>query len=66
MLETLNKMINVEDDIDVFYKSNAMSVKLLPPHLISQVKILYLQTLNDLELNNMQHQHQQPTHHQST
>lgn len=41
---------NSEDDVDMFYKSIALSVKRLPPHLISQAKMQHLQIVNNLEL----------------
>ncbi|RZF41331.1 hypothetical protein LSTR_LSTR000045 [Laodelphax striatellus] len=39
-----------EDDIDLFYKSVAASVKQLPPHLAAQAKLVHLQALNDLQM----------------
>lgn len=43
------KSERTEDDIDLFYKSVAMSVKRLPRHLISSAKTQHLEILNDLE-----------------
>lgn len=43
------KSESTEDDIDLFYKSIAMSVKRLPKHLISLAKTQHLQTLVNLE-----------------
>ena len=40
---------NDEDHVDVFMKSIAMSVKKLPPHLISRAKIEILTTVSRLE-----------------
>lgn len=38
------------DDVDHFFKSLALSVKKLPPHLISQAKLKMLTIVTDLEL----------------
>ncbi|CAH1109078.1 unnamed protein product [Psylliodes chrysocephalus] len=39
-----------EDDVDVFYRSIALSVKRLPPHLIAKTKLRHLETVNELQL----------------
>lgn len=39
-----------DDDVDTFYKSIAMTVKKLPPHLIRKAKIKHLEVLNELEI----------------
>lgn len=49
----LNDMSQKQDDIDIFYKSIAFSVKRLSPMLRAQAKMQHLQTLNDLELKHM-------------
>ncbi|XP_029348548.1 uncharacterized protein LOC115035057 [Acyrthosiphon pisum] len=61
LIETLNnkKMYCEEDDIDTFYKSIAMSVKRLPPSLRAEAKMQHLQILSNLEMKNIQNEHQQ-------
>lgn len=54
LLEALNNNSEKQDDVDIFYKSIAMSVKRLSPILIAEAKMKHLQTLNDLELKHMQ------------
>lgn len=44
-----NKNPECEDDVDLFYKSIAMSVKRLPKHLLSSAKTQHLQILTNLE-----------------
>jgi hypothetical protein len=38
-----------EDEIDLFYRSIALTVKRLPPHLIAEVKLQHLKTLTEME-----------------
>lgn len=47
-----------EDEIDVFYKSIALSVKRLPRHLIADVKLQHLKTVTEMELR-IYHEQQQ-------
>ncbi|KAK4879803.1 hypothetical protein RN001_007949 [Aquatica leii] len=50
LTETIYKNNNLqEDEIDLFYKSLAMSVKKLPRHLRSQAKLRSLQVVTELE-----------------
>lgn len=52
ILETFVNKTDVaqEDDVDLFYRSIAVSVKRLPPHLIAQAKLEHLQIVNKLQL----------------
>lgn len=43
---------NRDDDVDVFFKSIAMSVKKLRPELVNEAKMKALQTVFDLEKRN--------------
>lgn len=45
-----NTTAKQEDDVDMFYKSIALSVKRLPPHLVSKAKLQHLQIVTSLEL----------------
>lgn len=54
LLEAINDYSQRQDDVDMFYKSIAMSVKRLSPIFIAEAKMKHLQTLNDLELKHMQ------------
>lgn len=47
-----NVIQNRDDDIDVFFKSIAMSIKKLSPELINEAKMKSLQTVFDLEKRN--------------
>lgn len=47
-----NIIQNRDDDIDLFFKSIAMSVKKLNPELINEAKIKSLQMIFDLERRN--------------
>jgi hypothetical protein len=38
-----------EDEIDLFYRSIALTVKRLPPHLIAEVKLQHLKTVTELQ-----------------
>lgn len=50
MTQICSKKNTVEDDdVDHFFKSLAISVKKLPPHLIAQAKLKMLTVLTDLE-----------------
>lgn len=51
IVETFVNINNVaqEDDVDMFYRSIALSVKQLPPHLIAKAKLQHLQIVNDLQ-----------------
>ena len=40
---------NKEDEIDLFYRSIALTVKRLPPHLIAEVKLQHLKTVTEME-----------------
>jgi hypothetical protein len=40
---------NKEDEIDLFYRSIALTVKRLPPHLIAEVKLQHLKTVTEIE-----------------
>lgn len=45
-----NNVLGMQDDhVDLFFKSVAMSVKLLPRHLISKAKLRTIQMLIELE-----------------
>jgi len=61
LIETLNKKKSYveEDDVDAFYKSIAISVKRLSPLLRAEAKMQHLQILNNLEMKNIQNEHQQ-------
>ncbi|KAL4104830.1 hypothetical protein QTP88_020106 [Uroleucon formosanum] len=52
MTQLITKKKNTDeyDDVDHFFKSLALSVKKLPPHLISQAKLKMLTIVTDLEL----------------
>ncbi|XP_022160536.1 uncharacterized protein LOC111026715 [Myzus persicae] len=51
MTQLMTKKNTVEyDDVDHFFKSLTLSVKKLPPHLISQAKLKMLTIVTDLEL----------------
>ncbi|XP_069698200.1 transcription factor Adf-1-like [Periplaneta americana] len=47
IIDSLNQ--NYDDDVDLFFKSIAMSVKKLPPNLIHEAKMTSLQMVFDLE-----------------
>ena len=49
-IEPVSKMQELHDEIDLFYKSLAMTVKRLPRHLVLQAKLQHLQTVTELEL----------------
>lgn len=38
-----------EDEIDLFYRSIALTVKRLPPHLIAEVKLQHLKTVTEMQ-----------------
>lgn len=53
----VSKDNELDDDIDIFYKSIALSVKHLPPNLVAEAKIQHLNILNSLQLQATQQQH---------
>jgi hypothetical protein len=55
-----------EDEIDLFYKSIAFSVKHLPRHLIADVKLQHLKTVTEMELRVYHEQQQQQEFEQPT
>ncbi|KAJ8876875.1 hypothetical protein PR048_021323 [Dryococelus australis] len=49
LMEAISRTGAKEDDVDLFYKSLAVSVKKLPTHLQSQAKLKSLQIVIELE-----------------
>jgi hypothetical protein len=58
LIYIINGAEHKEDEIDVFHKSIALSVKRLPRHLIAVVKLQHLKAVTEMELR-VYHEQQQ-------